>query len=399
MKKKLLYIFSSNVMIRVRGKNINLFVKRLIKYRINVIRVIPRNYKEVFIIVDYNDIDRINRIRSIYDIEIIRYYGFLRLYRFIKRNVFVFSFLVIGIVMIYILSNVIFSIDIIHSNSDIISLVDNELKSHGIKKYSFVKSYDEIERIKSDILDDNRDSLEWLEIIRSGTKYIVRVEERIINDSSNNSDNSYSIVAKKNAVIKSITAYSGEKVRDINTYVKKGEVIISSYVTMPNNNRIINSAKGKVIGEVWYNVSIDYPYYYNEVLYTGKRRRVISFNVLDKSYSLFGFKKYKTFDKDSKYIFRNNVIPISFSIDYEYETKIINDIYTYDTAKEKAIVVAKNKLMDKYSDIIDIDKVIIVSEEEGSSMISLNLFITCSEDITEYKEVSEEDNSDSVKGE
>lgn len=398
MKKKLLYIFSSNVKIRVSGRNINLFIKRLIKNNINVIRVIPVSYKEVLLIVDYNDIEKINRIKTIYKIELVKYYGKLRLLRFIKKNIFIISFLVIGIIMIYMLSNIIFSIDIIHSNSNIISLVDSELRSHGIRKYGFVKSYDEIEKIKKDILDDNRDSLEWLEIIRSGTKYIVRVEERIIN-SDINSDNNYSIVAKKNAVIKSIIAYNGEKVKEVNSYVKKGEEIISSYVTMPNNEKVFSGANGKVIGEVWYDVSIDYPYFYNEVLYTGKKRRVISFNILSKSYSLFGFKKYKSFDINRKYIFKNSIIPISLSIDYEYETRVINDIYTYDTAKEKAIMVAKNKLMDKYKDIIDIDKVITINESEDSSKISLNLFVACNEDITEYKEVIEEDKNESVKSE
>ena len=398
MKKKLLYIFSSNVKISVRGRNVNLFIKRLIKNKINIIKVIPKSYKEVLLIVDYNDIDRINKIKTIYNIDIISYYGTLRIFKYIKKNIFIISFLIIGIIMIYILSNIIFSIDIIHSNSNIISLVDSELKSHGIKKYSFVKSYKEIEKIKKDILEGNRDNLEWLEIIRNGTKYIVRVEERIINK-DNNSSNNYSIVAKKNAVIKSITAYSGEKVKDVNTYVKKGEEVISSYVTMPNNERVFSSANGKVIGEVWYNVSVDYPYYYNEVLYTGKKRRVISFNILNKSYSLFNFKKYKSFDINRKYIYKSSIIPVSLSIDYEYETKIINDIYTYDTAKEKAIMVAKDKLKEKYKDIIDIDKVIITYEEETSSMISLNLFITCNEDITEYKEVIEEDKNKSVKNE
>lgn len=397
MKKKLLYISSSNVKIRVRGRNVNLFIKRLIKNKINIIKVIPKSYKEVLLIVDYNDIDRINKIKTIYSIDIISYYGTLRIFKYIKKNIFIISFLIIGIIMIYILSNIIFSIDIIHSNSNIISLVDSELKSHGIKKYSFVKSYKEIEKIKKDILEGNRDNLEWLEIIRSGTKYIVRVEERIINKDINSSNN-YSIVAKKNAVIKSITAYNGEKVKEVNSYVKKGEEIISSYVTMPNNEKVFSGANGKVIGEVWYNVSIDYPYFYNEVLYTGKKRRVISFNILSKSYSLFNFKKYKSFDINRKYIFKSSIIPISLSIDYEYETRVINDIYTYDTAKEKAIMVAKDKLKEKYKDIIDIDKVIITYEEETSSMISLNLFITCNEDITEYKEVIEEDNS-SVKNE
>lgn len=82
------------------------------------------------------------------------------------------------------------------------------------------KSYSEVEKIEKEILNNNKDNLEWLEIIRNGTKYTVRVEERIINKEIDDNKN-YDIVSSKNAVIRVIEAESGEKVRDINTYVKK----------------------------------------------------------------------------------------------------------------------------------------------------------------------------------
>ena len=391
MKKKLLYISSSNVKIRVRGRNVNLFIKRLIKNKINIIKVIPKSYKEVLLIVDYNDIDRINKIKTIYSIDIISYYGTLRIFKYIKKNIFIISFLIIGIIMIYILSNIIFSIDIIHSNSNIISLVDGELKSHGIKKYGFVKSYKEIENIKKEILEDNRDSLEWLEIIRSGTKYIVRVEERIINKEIDDSK-IYNIVAGKNAVIKTIEAESGEKVKNINAYVKKGEIIISSDITLPNNEKKLSTASGRVTGEVWYTIDIEYPYYYNEIKYTGNKKKVLVFNILNKKLSLFDFNKYKSFDKDTKIIFKNSFMPISLVYEYQYETNVINNIYTYDEAIDKAIELAKKKLLDKYKNIISISNIVIIKEEDLGEKVYLSLFVTSIEDITEYIEVTEEDN-------
>ena len=386
MKKKLLYISSSNVKIRVRGRNVNLFIKRLIKNKINIIKVIPKSYKEVLLIVDYNDIDRINKIKTIYSIDIISYYGTLRIFKYIKKNRFIISFLIIGIIMMYVLSNIIFSIDIIHSNSNIISLVDSELKSHGIKKYSFVKSYKEIEKIKKDILEDNRDNLEWLEIIRSGTKYIVRVEERIINKEIDDSK-IYNIVAGKNAVIKTIEAESGEKVKNINTYVKKGEIIISSDITLPNNEKKLSTASGRVTGEVWYTIDIEYPYYYNEIKYTGNKKKVLVFNILNKKLSLFDFNKYKSFDKDTKIIFKNSFMPISLVYEYQYETNVINNIYTYDEAIDKAIELAKKKLLDKYKNIISISNIVIIKEEDLGEKVYLSLFVTSIEDITLYKKV------------
>lgn len=386
MKDKIFKIFSSNIKIKVSGKNINIFIKRLIKNRINIIRVIPISYREAYLIIDYNDLESISKMKTVYDIEITKYYGKLKILKLFKMNIYVISFLIIGIILIYILSNIIFNVEIIHSNSNIIKILEEELYNHGIKKYSFVKSYSEIENIEKDILKNNKENLDWLEIIRNGTSYIVRVEERIIQNNIHD-DKNYDVVASKNAVIKSIIAESGEKIRSINTYVKKGEVVISSQITKPNNEIIIGSAKGKVVGEVWYSIDVEFPYNYNEIIYTGNKKKVFVFNFLNKRIALFDFNEYKSFNKDTKYIFNDNFIPFSLTYEYQYETNIIDEIYTYDEAKNKAIDLAKEKLLSKYDSIININNVTVVSEEDLTSKISLSLFVSCDEDITEYREI------------
>lgn len=386
MKDKIFRLFNSSIKIKIEGRNVDNFLRRLINNKINIEKVIPKSYNTMYIIIDYNELDKVLRLKTIYNIKIIKYYGKLRLLKYIKKNIFVLIFLLVGLLMIYTLSNIIFSIEVIHSNSNIIKLVNEELDKNGIKKYSFVKDYGEIEKIKKKILEDNKDTLEWLEIIREGTKYTVRVEERIINK-DNKDDKVYDIVSSKNAVIKKIYAISGEKVRNVDTYVKKGDTIISSDITLPNNSKVSKSASGRVEGEVWYTVRVEYPYIYNETIYTGKKKKVLVFNLLDKRISFFDFHKYKSFDRNIKYIFNNNIIPLSLTYEDEYETKVINDIYTYDTAREKAIETAKEKLLDKYSGIVDITNIKVINEEDLSSKILVDLFITCTEDITSYKEV------------
>lgn len=386
MKDKIFRLFNSSIKIKIEGRNVDNFLRRLINNKINIEKVIPKSYNTMYIIIDYNELDKVLRLKTIYNIKIIKYYGKLRLLKYIKKNIFVLIFLLVGLLMIYTLSNIIFNIEVIHSNSNIIKLVNEELDKNGIKKYSFVKDYGEIEKIKKKILEDNKDTLEWLEIIREGTKYTVRVEERIINK-DNKDDKVYDIVSSKNAVIKKIYAISGEKVRNVDTYVKKGDTIISSDITLPNNSKVSKSASGRVEGEVWYTVRVEYPYIYNETIYTGKKKKVLVFNLLDKRISFFDFHKYKSFDRNIKYIFNNNIIPLSLTYEDEYETKVINDIYTYDAAREKAIETAKEKLLDKYSSIVDITNIKVINEEDLSSKILVDLFITCTEDITSYKEV------------
>lgn len=386
MKDKILKIFSSSIKIKVTGRNINNFLKRLINNNINIEKVIPISHKEIDLIINYQDLDKVLKLKTIYNIKIVRYYGKLRIIKRIKKDIFILSSLLISLLLIYTLSNVIFKVEVIHSNKNIIKLVTKELEDNGIKKYKFVKNYQEIEKIKNKILEENKDTLEWLEIIREGTKYTIRVEERIINNKPK--DNKiYNIVASKNAVIKNIYAESGEKVRSINTYVKKGDIIISSDITLPNNEKISKTTSGKVQGEVWYNINIEYPYQYHEIKYTGNKKKVLVLNLLNKRISFFDFHKYKTFNRNIKYIFNNNITPISLIYEDEYETNIINEVYDYNTAREKAITKAKDKMLEKYPNIKDITNIKIIKEEDKKNKISLNLFVTCLEDITEYQEV------------
>lgn len=386
MKDKILKIFSSSIKIKVTGRNINNFLKRLINNNINIEKVIPISHKEIDLIINYQDLDKVLKLKTIYNIKIVRYYGKLRIIKRIKKDIFILSSLLISLLLIYTLSNIIFKIEVIHSNNNIIKLVTKELEDNGIKKYKFVKNYQEIEKIKNKILEENKDTLEWLEIIREGTKYTIRVEERIINNKPK--DNKiYNIVASKNAVIKNIYAESGEKIRSINTYVKKGDIIISSDITLPNNEKISKTASGKVQGEVWYNINIEYPYQYHEIKYTGNKKKVLVLNLLNKRISFFDFHKYKTFNRNIKYIFNNNITPISLIYEDEYETNIINEVYDYNTAREKAITKAKEKILEKYPNIKDITNIKIIKEEDKKNKISLNLFVTCLEDITEYQEI------------
>lgn len=386
MKDKILKIFSSSIKIKVTGRNINNFLKRLINNNINIEKVIPISHKEIDLIINYQDLDKVLKLKTIYNIKIVKYYGKLRIIKRIKKDIFILSSLLISLLLIYTLSNVIFKVEVIHSNKNIIKLVTKELEDNGIKKYKFVKNYQEIEKIKNKILEENKDTLEWLEIIREGTKYTIRVEERIINNKPK--DNKiYNIVASKNAVIKNIYAESGEKIRSINTYVKKGDIIISSDITLPNNEKISKTASGKVQGEVWYNINIEYPYQYHEIKYTGNKKKVLVLNLLNKRISFFDFHKYKTFNRNIKYIFNNNITPISLIYEDEYETNIINEVYDYNTAREKATTKAKEKILEKYPNIKDITNIKIIKEEDKKNKISLNLFVTCLEDITEYQEV------------
>lgn len=377
--------FSSVIKIRVKGKNINNFIKKIIDMKINVFSLEYISYNEIDIIVSYFDYFKLKKKKTIYNITIIKKYGFVKLKEIIKNNYILLLFLLLGVFFTIFLSNIIFNIEVIHSNSDIRSFMIQELDNYGIKKHSFKKSYKSLERIKNEILLHNKDKLEWIEIISSGTKYIVRVEERKIN-SNTNKNIINNITVNKNAVITRIDAYSGEKVKNINDYVKKGDIIISSNIILPDGSITLINASGKVFGKVWYKVKIDYPYIYKEENYTGKEKNVLVLNILNKRISIFDFKKYKTFKYTSNYLFNSFFNFVSLVKEKQYEIKIIDNIYTKEEAINLGIDLAKEKLLSGNDRIVKIISTNILKKEYGLTKINLELFIEVEEEIAEITE-------------
>jgi len=242
------------------------------------------------------------------------------------------------------------------------------------------KSYNELEEIEDKILEDNKDKLEWLEIIESGTKYIVRLEERILNNKEEN-NNYQNIVASKSAIITDIIAYNGEKIKAINDYVTKGDIIISGNLLKPDNTSIYTNAKGVVFGEVWYTIDVEYPYIYKEEHLTGNSKKVLVLNFLNKRISIFDFNKFNSFQTDSKLLLNNSILPINLVLEKQYEVNIIDDFLTYEEAIDKAIELAKSKLIYSNNKIKEVKEVSILEENKLVSKVSLKLFISVIEDI------------------
>lgn len=374
--------------IKITGRNIERFIKRLMRNNISLLKIKKINKECIQVLIHYKDLEKIEEIKTIYEIEIINNHGLLKVRELIRKNKILLFALVLGYILLLFLSNTIFDIEVIHTDKKLRELLLNELSSHGLKEYNFKKNYTELTEIKNKILDTYKDKIEWLEIEESGTKYIVRVEERILN--KENSDNSLQdIVAKKSAIIREINAKSGQIVKNKLDYVKKGETIISGYITLNENVKDTVRAEGKVYGEVWYKVSVEYPLHYEEVIETKNKKKVLALHFLNKTYELFNFNKYKEKKTESKVLIESNLLPFSLTIDEQQEVKIINETYTKKEAIKRAEIKIREKIENNLSEseyIIDFKQLKV---EENNSTIILEAFVTVYEDITDIKNIDE----------
>lgn len=390
--------FESSIKVLIEGKNINNYIKRLIKDKINIINLKYIDYNKAEIIIKYSDYLNLLDNRSIYKIKILDKYGKLKLKEKIKKNYILILSLIIGISIIVVLSNIVFDIEIIHANKEIIELIEKELKNNGIKKYTFKKDYNEIEKIEDKILEDNKTKLEWIEIEESGTKYIIRIEERKIKEKNDNTKYQ-NIVMEKGGILKKIIATNGEKTKEINTYVPKDSVIISGIITKPNGEKIYTSASGNVYATVWYTIEVEYPYNYKEEILTGKSKEVYYIKFFNKRISLFDFNKYKNFQFDSNIVFSNELFPINIVKEKQYEVNIIDEIYTEEEVINKAVELSETKLLASNSKIQSVEEVSIIKKENLDSKIKLKLFLSVIEEVSKTKEftieeIEKENNND-----
>lgn len=379
--------FKSKIKLKIKGRNVDRFLKRLSDHKINVYSINKINRNEVSIVILKDDYLKVLDLKSIYELDILDGYGFIKIRKQLKLNSLLIFFLILGIISIYILSKITFSIEIIHTDPKVRSFMKKELENYGIKLNTFKKNYNELQAIKKQILDNHKDTLEWLEIESIGTKYIIRLEERKIKK-ENETYEKQNVVATKEAIIKKIEAKNGQIVKEINSYVKKGDTIISGEITLNEQVKEKIRAEGTIYGEVWYKVEVTYPLVYRETYPTGKQKKTIVLKFLNNEFE-FSFHKYKNKTIENKQLMKHLFLPIELFYQTQKEVREIDEIYTIDEAIQKAEDKAYEQINSKLNDkekILDAKKLKV---NVNDSTIELEMFFTVYEDITGFSKIEE----------
>lgn len=368
------------LVLKIKGKKIQNFIKKIYDNKIDLFKIKKINNEEIIVYIKKEDFEKINKIKTIYEIECIDVSGKTKIIENLKKNIPLFIMMLISIITIYILSNLIFKIEIITNNNKLKEELKKELEENGIYKYNIKKNYKELSEIKNKIKEKYRDNIEWLEIENVGVKCILKLEERIVNSKDETSE-LLNIVSLKDAIIKDVTASNGIILKRKNESVKKGEIVISGKIKLNDEIKEIVNAKGKVMGEVWYKTTISYPLTYYEEKITGKKNTRFSVKIFNKSINFFK----KNGKIEQKPLFESNIFSLYKNTIYDVE--IIDIVYTYDEAVEKAIELGRKKMNSKLNDeeYIIYEKCLKVSSKD--SKIELEMFYAVYENITGYERI------------
>lgn len=384
MNKKIIWV-------KCRCNDYYRFINK-VQYLNVVILEIKYENNYVYLKIDQKYLEKLNKYLVSYKFTIVKNTGIFSLISKLKKNYILLICLFLGLILFLVLSNLVVKINIVHENKEIRDLIKEELDEYGIRVLSFQKNYNELDRIRQEILDKYPDKLDWMEFDVDGMIINVRVEERIITDTSK-SDKICDLVATKSGVINDILVSNGEIKVNINDYVKEGDILVSGIITYNEEEKRYTCASGKVFATTWYTATVSIPLEYKEYVETGKKKYNIvwEFNDNKKRILKERFVNYNSYLKNIFHIFDFNLY-----LETEMETEEVIEKYTEEEALEEGINKATESIkitLGEFDEIIDKK---VLKKSVNNSTMDIEVFIIVKELISTEKEIVIEDTPEGI---
>ena len=350
------------------------FIKKLSYLRLSVLEI-KYNKNKVYLKIYYKDYEKFKKYLISYKFKINKELGFRYIKRVIKNNYIFIITISIGIILYFVMQQMVIKINIIHENKEIRELLNDELDNYGIKVLSFKKSYQELYKIRKEILDKYPDRLDWIEFETDGMVLNLRVEERIITKPKEN-NNVCNIVAKKEGVITNIKVESGEANVMINDYVREGDILIKGIISYNDNDVRKVCASGNVYATTWWTVKVNVPMELEETKETGKVRYNLAWEYNSPKKDIF---RSRISNAVAEYQNILDVIGFKLYLKKEREATKEKRILSEDEALKLGIDKAMNSISEKLSKLDAIIDKKVLKKSINNSKMELEIFIVVNE--------------------
>ena len=337
-------------------------------------RVVKLNLTTIRFIIQYSDyretIDVVKRLKGKF--KVVDKSGGILLFILLKRRISLVIGGILFFIIIYIMSNFIWSIQIETKNNLSPFEIRQQLNKIGIKpglKKSDVNVYD-IERK----MENLNDQIMWIRTRIEGSTLKLVIEEKINPPAAEEAENSNEVVAKMDGEIERVYTYSGNAAVKPGDIVKKGDTLILGIQGREGFEREVKP-KGTVIANTFYEKDMEVQISGDKLTRSGNKTSEIYLNIFGKKIYL---KKvidgYKYYDK----IEENNGF-FNKTIYFEKKAEKVN------VDKDEAVAEASKKLEQSLSKTLSndtkiVDKKITIDEIDENNIMVRVLF-TVQQDI------------------
>ena len=339
----------------------------------------------ILIKIKSSDYEKIKKYLISYETSMFDVTGIPKIKNIFSNNFVYIISVIIAIIMLFIVNNIIFKVDIKTYNPEIKKTLYSELKKYGLGTMRIKIKHKNVEKIVNKILDDNKDLIEWLEIKYDGLIMVVNVTEKTIIEETIK-HNHCNIIASTDAKISGLNINRGVALKEVNDYVSKGDILLSGSII--HNEEVKNTvcASGNVYGEVWYTIKVEIPFVEYYKVYTGTNRYNLNIKLGDNNYKIFKNRIDKYSEKKTN-LYKLNDFEINLVKEKEYviKTKHMSEQEAYD----KGINTALEKVNLKLAEEEEILYKKVLKKVVNDSTIYLEIFVVTKENIGELQIIEE----------
>ncbi|HEX7063938.1 MAG TPA: sporulation protein YqfD [Bacillales bacterium] len=386
MDKRWLSLFFGQVRIEVRGRRAEQFINRCIEHEVNVTDIKRTDEQSIICTIQSQDVRKLRPLlrQSDCKLHIAGRKGwpfFLNKLSFKKG--FVAGILLFAAVL-FMLSNMLWRIEITGTDPETAHEIRKVLDKLGVERGEFQFSLPAKEDIQHAIADQI-DQVAWVGANLNGTTYRFNVLEKEIPEEEK-ALTPRNLVAEKEAVIYDIYVEQGVAKVQPDEYVKKGDVLISGVIGEKKHRKVV-PAKGKVLGETWYESEITVPLVTELKTYTGKSYTkhavyIFGFRIPVWGFSKPDFDKYDVKLKKTPMKFLGWTLPISYETKKYLQTDKVKREYTRKQATAKAKQLGKEDLLNQLDQNARIKSQKVLRETVDNGKVKVLMYYTVIEDIT-----------------
>ncbi len=391
MKNQWFHFILGYVKVEVKGTYTELFIKRCLEHHVSIWNVQRVNNFTISCYLSVRDIPKVRVLlrRTGCRLYFRQKFGLPFL---LKKTYARIGFLVgvfIGLSIVFLLSNVVWTIQIDGASPQLENEVKKTLHQIGVKKGAFILLLPSEQEIQQ-MLTERVDHLTWVGVTRLGTRYSFEIVEKKIPEETERL-NPRHLIAKKKAVIHKVFVEQGKAMVEERDYVKKGDLLISGIIGNEKNEKIV-PAKGKILGEVWYLSEASVPLRSTIVTNTGRGINKYYLKVSKLSLPVWGFERDEFSQKetiiDTKPLyFLKWQLPIAIQKHTILEIEKTKRVLTEEQAKQLAIELTEKDLKKQLPNDAEIKGKKILHEKIQSGKVNVAIHYQVIEDITKEQPI------------
>jgi len=378
MNNQWIEFFNGRVTVKVSGKGTERFINVLTRNDLPIWNIKRHGTETITFNLRLKDAKNIRHYarKSECSISFLRRNGVPFLIRRILKNSGFLAGAGIFLLLLMVLSNVIWGIEIKGAKPATEYQIRKELDKMGVKIGKLQFFVDNVEGIQRR-LTNNVGDLTWVGVELKGTTYHLQVVEK--NEPNKQEKLSpRNLIAKKKAIIDHMYIENGQKMVDINDHVEAGQILVSGAFGTEDKPELV-AAKGEVWGETWYKSHVELPLVTNFKVFNGKEKEK-HFIVLGKfEVPIWGFGKpefsnYETEKNEHKIQFLKWELPISYLNKTQRAREEVERTYTVKEAQQIAIDLAKKQIKGRLDEdaIIKDEKILHKANRNGKVILDIH---------------------------